>query len=139
LSFSTASNPLGQFGVSSLRPNVNGPSESESGSAQSRINEWFNTADFSQPSTFSLGNEARLDPVLRAAGIANWDFAVFKTIPITEQIRLQFRTEFFNIFNRVQFGAPNTACCTDNNSQFGVVTAQANTPRLVQFALRLTF
>jgi hypothetical protein len=139
LSFSTASNPLSQFGVGSLRPNVNGPNESVSGSAQSRINEWFNVADFSQPSTFSLGNEARLDPVLRSAGINNWDFAVFKTIPITERIRLQFRTEFFNIFNRVQFGAPNTACCTDNNSQFGVVTAQANNPRLVQFALRLMF
>jgi hypothetical protein len=139
LALSTVSNFLGQFGVGSLRPDVNGPNESIGGPAQSRINEWFNVADFSQPSTFSLGNEARVDPVLRSAGVANWDFAVFKAIPITERIRLQFRSEFFNIFNRVQFGPPNTACCTDSNSQFGVVTAQVNTPRLVQFALRLTF
>ena len=60
-------------------------------------------------------------------------------IPITEKIRLQFRTEFFDLLNRVQFAPPNTSCCTLNNSQFGVVTSQFNTPRLVQFALRAEF
>jgi hypothetical protein len=139
LAIAAASNPLGQFGFGSLRPNVDGPNKSLTGSAQSRVNEWFNVNDFSQPSTFSLGNEPRLDPGLRSAGIANWDFAAFKEIAVTERIHLQFRTEFFNLFNRVQFAPPNTSCCTLNNSQFGVVTSQANTPRLVQFALRLEF
>ena len=47
---------------------------------------------------------------------------------------LQFRTEFFNLFNRVQFGNPNVSA---GNPSFGVISSQANTPRLVQFALRL--
>jgi len=139
LAISAASNPLSQFNFGSLRPNVDGPNKSITGSSQSRVNEWFNVNDFSQPSTFAIGNEPRLDPLLRSAGIANWDFAAFKVIPITEKIHLQFRTEFFNLFNRVQFAPPNTGCCTLNNSQFGVVTSQFNTPRLVQFALRAEF
>ncbi len=139
LAISAASNPLSQFGFGTLRPNVDGPGKSISGKSQSRVNEWFNVNDFSQPDTFSVGNEPRLDPQLRSAGIANWDFAAFKGISITERVHLQFRAEFFNLFNRVQFSPPNTACCTLNNSQFGVVTSQANTPRLVQFALRAEF
>ena len=139
LAISAASNPLSQFGFGSLRPNVDGASKSITGSAQSRVNEWFNVNDFSQPDTFSLGNEPRLDPLLRSAGIANWDFAAFKGFSLTEKVHMQFRAEFFNLFNRVQFAGPNTSCCTLNNSQFGVVTSQANTPRLVQFALRADF
>jgi hypothetical protein len=138
LAISAASNPLSQFGFGSLRPNVSG-NKAITGSAQTRVNEWFNTNAFTQPDTFSLGNEPRLDPLLRSAGIANWDFAAFKRIPITERINLQFRAEFFNLFNRVQFSPPNGSCCSLNNSQFGVVTSQANTPRLVQFALRADF
>jgi hypothetical protein len=139
LAISAASNPLAQFGFGTLRPNVDGPDKRITGKSQSRVNEWFNVNDFSQPDTFSVGNEPRLDPQLRSAGIANWDFAAFKGISLTERIHLQFRAEFFNLFNRVQFAPPNTACCTLNNSQFGVVTSQANTPRLVQFALRAEF
>jgi hypothetical protein len=139
LAISAASNPLSQFGFGSLRPNVDGPNTRIRGSAQGRVNEWFNVDEFSQPDTFSVGNEPRLDSQLRSAGIANWDFAGFKGISLTERIHLQFRAEFFNLFNRVQFAPPNTACCTLNNSQFGVVTSQANTPRLVQFALRAEF
>ena len=138
LAISAASIPLSQFGFGSLRPNTS-PGTSISGSSQSRVNEWFNVNAFTQPDTFALGNEPRLDRLLRSAGIAIWDFAAFKRIPITERVNLQFRAEFFNLFNRVQFGAPNGSCCTSDNSQFGVVTSQANTPRLVQFALRADF
>ena len=69
-------------------------------------------------------------------GIANYDFSVFKNTPINERFRLQFRTEIFNLFNRVQFGRPGTAL---GLSTFGVVSSQANDPRLIQFALRLLY
>ena len=49
---------------------------------------------------------------------------------------VQFRAEALNAFNRVQFANPNT---TVTNSAFGRVSAQANTPRQVQFGLKILF
>jgi hypothetical protein len=123
-----------------LRPNVTaGCSETISGSAQSRINQWFNTACFSLPAPYTFGNESRTDPGLRGPGIANYDFAVFKRTAITERVSVQFRAEAFNLFNRVQFGQPNLAYTTAANSTFGVISSQLNQPRLMQMALRLAF
>ena len=118
-------------------PNVLGDA-SLGGSAQSRLNGWFNINDFAQPAAFTFGNESRNNPNLRAAGVANWDLSAFKNFPFGPdgKLNLQFRAEFFNIFNRVQFGAPGQ---TFDTSQFGVVSTQQNLPRLVQFALRFAF
>lgn len=125
------------FGAGTPRPNVvAGCSKSVSGSAQSKLNGWFSTSCFSQPGQFSFGSESRTDPNLRSAGIANWNFAMNKSTAITERINLQFRAEFFNLFNRVQFGAPGGSLGT---AQFGIVTATRNLPRQVQFGLRLAF
>jgi hypothetical protein len=136
LGFSTNVNLTNSFNGGS-RPNVTyGCDKSISGSAQSRLNGWFNTSCFTQPAAFTFGSESRLDPVLRSAGIANWDFAVFKTTHVHERVGLQFRTEFFNLFNRVQFAQPGLA---QGNPSFGVVSSQSNNPRLIQFALRLTY
>jgi hypothetical protein len=55
---------------------------------------------------------------------------------MNERLGLQFRTEVFNIFNRVQFSPPGLSLGT---AQFGVISGQYNTPRLIQFALRLSF
>jgi hypothetical protein len=73
---------------------------------------------------------------VRTAGIANYDFSLFKAIAVRERLNIQFRTEFFNIFNRVQFGPPGEV---QGNTQFGIVSTQLNTPRLVQFALRMNY
>jgi hypothetical protein len=124
----------------SLRPNVvAGCDPNISGSAQSRLNGWFNTKCFTVPAPFTYGNASRTDPRLRGPGIANYDFALFKRTRITERFGLEFRTEFFNLFNRVQFGKPNQIDRTASNSTFGVITTQVNNPRLIQFALRLSF
>ena len=108
-----------------------------------RIAEWFNTACLSAPPDFTFGNEPRVDPRLRAQGISNFDFALFKKARFgsNERLGLEFRTEFFNIFNRTQFAPPNTICCTANNPNFGVVTSTATgtNPRLVQFGLKFLF
>lgn len=144
LRFTTASNLTNSFGGGS-RPNVvAGCSSSVSGSAQSKLGsasdasapKWFNTSCFSQPAAFTFGTEGRVDPKLRAHGMNNVDFALFKRTKLTEQVGLEFRTEFFNLFNRVQFNFPGQAL---GNPQFGVVSSQVNNPRLVQFALRLVF
>jgi len=122
-----------------LRPNVTpGCNEQKSGSAQSRLNGWFNTSCFSVPASYTFGNISRTDPRLRSAGINNFNFAVFKRTAINERFKLEFRAESFNLFNRVQFGAPNTTV-NATSTTFGVVSAQANSPRLIQLALRLSY
>jgi hypothetical protein len=136
LSFTMATNNTNSLG-GTPRPNVTAAcGKTVSGAAQSRLNGWFNTGCFTAPPAFAFGSESRTDPNLRAAGINNFDFAVFKNTGITERFNLQFRTEIFNLFNRVQFSPPNT---TLGSTTFGTVTGQANNPRLVQLALRLSF
>jgi hypothetical protein len=126
-----------QFGGGNTRPNVvPGCNKLSSGSAQSRLSAWFNTACFTQPTAFSFGDESRADSSIRTNGINNWDFAIVKNIAIGERFHLQFRSEFFNLFNRVQFGSPGPQL---GAPQFGQVTSQANNPRLIQFALRVLF
>jgi hypothetical protein len=56
----------------------------------------------------ALGYLGKRGPgVLDGPGLAEIDFSVFKTIPITEKTRLLFRAEAFNIANRANFGIPN--------------------------------
>ncbi len=126
-----------QFGLPVLRPDVvAGCNLSVPGSATQRLNEWFNTGCFAQPAPFTYGNEPRVDSTLRAQGEANFDFAAFKNTMINERFGLEFRAEIFNLFNHTQFGPPGEYVGT---SSFGVVSSQVNNPRLVQFALRLSF
>ena len=86
-----------------------------------------------------LGNAPRTDPDLRAHGVNNWNLAVAKTTRVGDRVNLTFRIEAFNLFNRVQFGPPNTQASTAANNTFGQVTTQANQPRLMQLAFRMTF
>ena len=88
------------------------------------------------PSQYGFGSESRTDPNLRFPGIANWDFALFKNTKISDRIGLQFRAEFFNTFNRVQFSPPGNA---QGAATFGVISNQYNSPRLVQFSMRLNY
>jgi hypothetical protein len=123
-----------------LRPNVTaGCDPVLSGAVQARLNHYFNTSCYSVPAAFTFGSESRTDPVLRGPGIANWNLAVFKRTAINERFNVEFRAEAFNVFNRVQFGPPGTAATTNANSTFGVISAQANNPRLIQAAVRLKF
>ena len=106
------------------------------GPAQQRITKWFDTSQFTMPAAFTFGNLARTMPDVRSPGIANYDFTLFKNTQITERVGLQFRTEIFNLFNRVQFGYPGRGM---GNPDFGVISGQNNDPRLIQFALRLQY
>lgn len=123
-----------------LRPNVvAGCEKMIEGSAQARLQRWFNTSCFSVPAAFTFGSEARTDPDLRGHGIANFNFAIFKRTAIKEGMNVEFRAEAFNLFNRVQFGKPDQVLNTAANTTFGQVTTQANDPRLIQLALRFSF
>jgi hypothetical protein len=82
----------------------------------------------------SLGNAPRT--ICCGPRISNTDFAILKTIAFSETRRIDFRAEFFNIFNHTQFYTPDGN--TSDGAQFGQVT-QTRDPRLVQFALKFFF
>jgi hypothetical protein len=137
----TALSALG-LGIGTLRPSVvGGCNKDVSGDAESKLNGWFNTSCFVPPPDWGFGTESRVDPTLRMSGINNFDFAVFKKTSFgpDERMNVEFRTEFFNLFNHPQFAAPNTSCCSENNANFGVVNATLGNPRLVQFGLKFAF
>ena len=120
------------------RPNVNGRNPSLDGSRpiDEKLPRWFDTSVFSQPAAFTFGNAGRVMPNVRADGVHNWDFSLFKAIPLREKLRLEFRAEFFNFTNTPQFAPPGQAF---GNAAFGVVNAQFNAPRQVQFGLKLYY
>jgi hypothetical protein len=125
------------FGAGKIRPNVvSGCKKSVSGNNPRSGLPVINAACFTAPGLFSFGEEPRVDASLRAQGIDNWDFTASKLTHLTDRVALDFRGEFFNIFNRVQFGAPNTSA---GGAFFGAVTSQYNSPRQIQLSLRLVF
>jgi TonB dependent receptor len=128
------------FGAGTIRPNVlPGCDKTVGGSIVRNViagNSVVNAACFAAPGLFGLGNESRFDPTLRAQGMNNWDFSASKVTPVTEKVSLDFRAEFFNLFNRVQFAPANTSF---GGASFGLITNQANNPRQIQFSLRASF
>ena len=82
----------------------------------------------------SLGNAPRT--ICCGPHVSQTDLALLKTIPLSETKRIDFRAEFFNLFNHTQFYTPDGN--TSDGSQFGQVT-QARDPRLIQFALKFFF
>ena len=125
------------FNAGVPRPNVTaGCDQAVSGAAQAKLNAWFNTSCFTQPSAFGFGNASRTSSIARTQGIANWDLSLYKNTRITERIGLTYRAEVYNLANRVQFNPPGNQA---GSSTFGVVSGQLNSPRIIQMALRLTF
>jgi hypothetical protein len=108
------------------------------------INEYFNTACFTQPLAGQFGNSGR--DILRGPGINNWDMGIGKDFNFTERVAFQFRAEAFNVFNHAQYGYdPNTATSIgapiDNNpndAAYGKVLA-ARPGRIIQLGGKLTF
>jgi hypothetical protein len=100
------------------------------------VQEWFNTSALTAPPAYTIGTAPRRIEQLRQDGVHAADVSIMKNFMIREPLKLQFRAEFFNISNTPQFSAPNTSV---GSSTFGQVTSLWNTPRDVQFGLRLDF
>jgi hypothetical protein len=106
------------------------------------VNQWFNPACFTLQPAGTLGDLGR--DVATGPGLLTTDLALLKDTKIRESMNLQFRAEFFNIFNRANFGLPvatvfSSATGPVENSQFGKITSIVGTPRQVQLALKLIF
>ena len=86
---------------------------------------------------FSFGDSGR--NTVRGPGINNVDLSIFKSFKFNERSALEFRTEFFNAFNHTQFLlSGNSSSVFGFTGSFGQVT-QARDPRIIQFALKLSF
>ena len=107
------------------------------------LQHWFNPCAFASAPLGELGTAARA-PVY-GPRFVNTDFSVIKDFPLSfrEGMGLQFRAEFFNLFNHPQFFLPGIGNSgqQDINSpaSFGVISNTVNNPRLIQFALKLNF
>ena len=98
------------------------------------IASFFNTSAFAPNSQGKFGNFGR--NVFSGPASASTNLAVVKSFPISERFgKVQFRGEFFNLWNSVNFGSPVLLL---NNRNFGRIQT-AGDPRIVQFALRYAF
>lgn len=100
---------------------------------QRSIYKWFNTAAFQIPKQFTYGNSGANN--VRSDGRQIVDVSIAKKFRFTEKQALEFRSEFFNIPNVINFGDPNT---TVGSALFGQITS-ATSARQIQFALRYSF
>lgn len=100
---------------------------------------WLNPAAFSLPAPGTFGDATKGE--FRGPGYFDTDLGLFKNIPIHEQVRMQFRCEFFNAFNNVNFTHVNDSV---SGGALGAIQQAANFPapggpRTIQFALKFMF
>jgi hypothetical protein len=113
------------------RPNWNGEDPSVDNPTPQR---WMDPSVFSNPAAFQFGNAPRTFNGARSDITAQVDMTLSKNFRFKENYRIQFRAEVFNVTNTPRFAPPNV---NFGNAQFGVVSAQGNQPRIIQFALKL--
>ena len=103
------------------------------------IAHYFNTSAFVAPPALGDGTWFGDAPrnFMTGPGFWNTDLAVAKVFPIRESIHMEFRTEFFNIFNHPNFSNPGSA--VSSASSFGVISNTVSSPRILQLALKLRF
>ncbi len=111
------------------------------------IADWINPAAFATPAG-EFGTAPR--DLVRGPGTWQIDLGAGKTIPLRESAQLEFRSEFYNIFNHPQLGQPQSTFNPANTTGFGSIINTVNTispvtpvgsgtPREIQFALRFKF
>jgi hypothetical protein len=97
------------------------------------VAQWFNVNDFQPNAIGTYGNIGKNS--LRGPGLFNTDMALLKEGKFNKRVGYQFRAEFYNIFNNVNFGNPDAGFADSN---FGYITS-AGDPRILQLALKINF
>ena len=104
-----------------------------SGRTQARLNQYFNTAAFVRSGNL-FGDSGR--NILRGPSQRNTDLSINKNIAITERVKLEWRSEFFNILNITNFANPGGSITA---ASYGVIRNTTGNPRVIQMALKLGF
>ena len=97
---------------------------------------YLNVAAFSQPAAFTLGSAAPNYGDMRTFGLRNENISVLKNFQVAEGHNLQLRAEFFNAFNRVNFGGPSANL--NAPATYGKITS-AGPPRSIQLVAKYVF
>jgi hypothetical protein len=121
------------------RPNYIGGCDPYAGAKT--VVRWFNPACYTLQPVGTFGNTGRNS--LRGPSFFNTDISLSKDTKLSEQFKLQFRAEFFNIFNHENLFFPNSMLFSASgpNTNAGRITASnpGSTPRQIQFGLKLNF
>jgi len=96
---------------------------------------YLNSAAWSSPAAYRFGNAARMSDA-RIGPFLGEDVSILKNTAVGEKVRIQFRAEIFNLFNRTQFSFPSVDL---GSSDFGMVFLQQNRPRTMQMGLKVIF
>jgi hypothetical protein len=120
-------------GVGADRADYIGGNASLGGSHGQMVNQYFNTSVFTPNAPGTFGNSGK--NILRGPRLFNTDLSLLKNFKIAERVTVQFRSEFFNVFNNVNFNQPQNIL---SSSSRGRITS-AGDPRILQFALKLMF
>jgi hypothetical protein len=121
-------NNTGSFGGNQRPDLVGNPA-----SSHPTIQQWFNTSAFQQPAPFTFGNAPRYMSNVRSPGMEVFDIGLQKWFYYRELLKLQFRAEMFNAFNRANFYSPNNSF---GDPAFGRISGTLP-PRDVQFGMKL--
>ena len=119
-----------------LRPNLTGQpirAQTGSGGFDPNRDHYLNPAAFAQPAPLTFGDAPAYLGV-RQPSLINETFGVFKEVRFYERVTDQFRLEITNPLNRVVFGAPTVDF---SSPSFGKIGSQYNSPRLIQFGMKL--
>jgi hypothetical protein len=128
-------------GIGQDRANIVGPAYGSGACAgiTKACKDWLNLTSFVNNPVGSFGNLGKGS--LRFPGAYYWDMGFTKNFNFTERYKLQFRAEFFNLFNRVNFDesiATGNFAKLSAKGSFGALN-QATDPRIGQLALKLFF
>src|SRR4030095_2699742 len=132
----TSDNNVAAFEVPLLAMST-APARLTSGSKGEKLEHWFDTSGFAATPHDSLGRAPA--NALHGPGSFTVDFGLFKSVQLVEKLRLQFRAEFFNAFNRANFNLPDGfigSGADGPNTEAGRITG-THDPRIIQFALKL--
>lgn len=97
------------------------------------LQQWFSTGSFSKPAAGYFGTTG--NGTIRGPGLVVFNMAAYKNFRVHERLTLQFRSEFFNVFNHTNINGPNTSL---GAGTFGQITS-AKDPRTGEMALKVTF
>lgn len=123
--------------VPNWNPNFKGPV------IVGKRDQWFDPGAFVVPTAGTFGNVSR--GAFRGPGLVDFDTSLFKKINISERLNMQFRAEAFNIFNRGNYGYPNSIVFAGNPASYsysptaGATTFTSTSSRQIQLALKLLF